>query len=118
MQLTAGQQAARDRITAALAAAGLALPGTLTVRSYECGKPRCRCHNDPASRHGRVPHSFRTADPYRIFTGKDGNTWQVNTGNSLLSSARKQHGWSWRLLVLLPRSRGNLVSARRRWETG
>jgi hypothetical protein len=52
MQLTAGQQADRDRIAAALAAAGPALPGTLTVRSYECGKPRCRCHNDPASRHG------------------------------------------------------------------
>jgi len=52
MQLTAGQQAARDRIAAALAAAGLALPGTLTVRSYQCGKPRCRCHDDPARRHG------------------------------------------------------------------
>jgi transposase len=36
-----------------------------------------------------VPPSFRTADPYRIFTGKDGITWQESTGNSLLSSARK-----------------------------
>jgi hypothetical protein len=34
------------------AAAGPALPGTLTVRSYACGKPRCRCHDDPPQLHG------------------------------------------------------------------
>ena len=62
MELTAGQQAAHDRIAAALAAAALALPGTLTVRSYECGKPRCRCHADPAARHG----------PYAEWTRKVG----------------------------------------------
>ena len=62
MQLTAGQQADRDRIAAALAAAALALPGTLTVRSYECGKPRCRCHTSPAARHG----------PYAEWTRKIG----------------------------------------------
>ena len=44
----------------------------------------------------RVPRSFRTADPYRIFIGKDGITCQGNTGSSLLSSARKRPGWSWR----------------------
>ena len=32
--------------------AGLALPGTLTVRSYACGKPGCRCHADPPRLHG------------------------------------------------------------------
>jgi len=31
------------------AAAGPALPGTLTVRSYACGKRRCRCHDDPSA---------------------------------------------------------------------
>ncbi len=62
MEPTTGQQAARDKITAALAAAGLALPGTLTVRSYECGKPRCRCHANPAARHG----------PYAEWTRKVG----------------------------------------------
>src|SRR6266516_2473219 len=35
-------------------------------------------------------------DPYRIFIGKDGITWQGNTRNSLLSSVRKQPGWSWK----------------------
>jgi hypothetical protein len=43
-----------------------------------------------------APRTFRTADPYRIFTRKDGITWQGNTGSSLLSSVRKQPGWSWR----------------------
>jgi hypothetical protein len=34
------------------AAAGPALPGTLTVRSYACGKRRCRCHASPPELHG------------------------------------------------------------------
>jgi hypothetical protein len=47
------------------AAAGPALPGTLTVRSYACGKPRCRCHHDPPVLHG----------PYAEWTRKiDGKT--------------------------------------------
>jgi len=38
MDVSPAQQAARDRIAAELAAAGFALPGTLTVRAYACGK--------------------------------------------------------------------------------
>jgi hypothetical protein len=52
MQPSPAQRAARDRIAADLAAAGFALPGTLTVRSYACGKPGCRCHADPPRLHG------------------------------------------------------------------
>jgi hypothetical protein len=37
MEPTAAQRAARDRIAAGLAAAGYALPGTLTVRAYAYG---------------------------------------------------------------------------------
>ena len=63
MKPTAAQQAALDRITAQIAAAaGPALPGTLTVRAYECGKPRCHCHAGPAARHG----------PYAEWTRKIG----------------------------------------------
>ncbi len=40
-----------------------------------------------------VPRSFRTADPYRIFSRKDGNSWQANTGISLPSFVRKPPGW-------------------------
>ena len=53
MDLSPGQRAALDKITAELAAAaGPALPGTLTVRAYACGKTRCRCHADPPQLHG------------------------------------------------------------------
>jgi hypothetical protein len=52
MEPSPGQQAARDRIATELAAAGLALPGTLTIRAYACGKPSCRCHADPPRLHG------------------------------------------------------------------
>ena len=58
-----------------------------------------------------VPRIFRTADPYRIFTRKDGITWQGNTGNSLLSSVRKRPGWSWRRhgrSRMLPASSGSM----------
>src|SRR6516225_161850 len=52
MEPSPAQRAARDRIAAELAQAGFALPGTLTVRSYACGKPGCRCHADPPRLHG------------------------------------------------------------------
>jgi hypothetical protein len=58
---TARQSLARAAAELA-ATAGPALPGTLTVRSYACGKPRCRCHADPAVLHG----------PYAEWTRKIG----------------------------------------------
>ena len=62
MEPTAAQRAARDRIAAELAQAGFALPGTLTIRAYACGKPNCRCHADPPRLHG----------PYAEWTRKIG----------------------------------------------
>ena len=63
MDLSPDQHAALDKITAELAAAaGPALPGTLTVRTYACGKPGCRCHADPPRLHG----------PYAEWTRKIG----------------------------------------------
>jgi hypothetical protein len=62
MKPSPAQQAARDRIAAGLAAAGFALPGTLTVRSYACGKAGCRCRADPPRLHG----------PYAEWTRKIG----------------------------------------------
>src|SRR5580692_9763490 len=52
MEPSPAQRAARDQIAAQLAQAGFALPGTLTVRAYACGKPGCRCHADPPRLHG------------------------------------------------------------------
>jgi hypothetical protein len=87
MRPTPEQQAARDRIAAELAAAGFALPGTLVVRAYECGKPRCRCHTSPAARHG----------PYAEWTRKIGGktitrrltTQQLAAWQPLFDNARK-----------------------------
>ncbi len=63
MEASPAQRAALDRITAELAAtAGPALPGTLTVRAYACGKPSCHCHGDPPALHG----------PYAEWTRKIG----------------------------------------------
>jgi hypothetical protein len=62
MEPSPDQQAARDRIAAELAQAAFALPGTLTVRSYACGKTGCRCHADPPRLHG----------PYAEWTRKIG----------------------------------------------
>jgi hypothetical protein len=63
MEPTAAQRAALARTTAEIAAAaGPALPGTLTVRAYACGKPNCRCHADPPRLHG----------PYAEWTRKIG----------------------------------------------
>ena len=63
MQPSPAQRAALDKLAAELAAAaGPALPGTLTVRAYACGKPSCRCHADPPTLHG----------PYAEWTRKIG----------------------------------------------
>jgi hypothetical protein len=77
-----------DQIAAELAAAaGPALPGTLTVRSYACGKRRCRCHADPP-----VPHG-----PYAEWTRKIGGKTvtrrltadQLRAWQPLFDNARK-----------------------------
>ena len=62
MEPSPAQRAVRNRIAAELAQAGFALPGTLIVRSYACGKPACRCHADPPRLHG----------PYAEWTRKVG----------------------------------------------
>ena len=46
------RRAKQERIAAALGQAGFALPGTVLVRSYACGKEYCRCHADPPRLHG------------------------------------------------------------------
>lgn len=60
MKVTSGQAAARARIAAALADTGFALPGTLSLQTYRCGKANCRCRADPPRPHG----------PYALWTRK------------------------------------------------
>ena len=77
-----------DQVAAELAAAaGPALPGTLVVRSYACGKSRCRCHADPPVLHG----------PYAEWTRKLGGKTitrrltpgQLTAWQPLFDNARK-----------------------------
>jgi hypothetical protein len=60
MRLTAQQRRRQRRITTALARIDFALPGSIEIRHTRCGKPTCRCHSDPAARHG----------PYIVWTRK------------------------------------------------
>jgi hypothetical protein len=46
------------RLAAALGEIGFALPGSLTVRAYRCGKQNCRCRGEPPQLHG--PYAFWT----------------------------------------------------------
>jgi hypothetical protein len=58
-------RAIATEITALLADASFALPGTLADRLTRCGHPGCRCHADPPQMHG----------PYHQWTRKkDGKT--------------------------------------------
>ncbi len=53
-------RAKQARIAKALSELGLALPGSVEVRSTRCGKANCRCKADPAQLHG----------PYIVWTRK------------------------------------------------
>ena len=50
----------RRHILDQIASLGYCLPGSLVDRTSRCGNPNCRCHTDPAHRHG----------PYRSWTRK------------------------------------------------
>lgn len=60
MKFTTEQAAAQARIAAELAQTGFALPGTLSLQRYRCGKANCRCRADPPTLHG----------PYALWTRK------------------------------------------------
>ena len=50
----------RQQILEEIAQLGFCLPGSVVDRRSRCGNPNCRCHADPAHRHG----------PYRSWTRK------------------------------------------------
>ena len=65
-------------IAAGLAGIGFCLPGSVAVRSYRCGKPRCACHGDPPRLHGpyiqwtrrigsKTVHTNLTPDQYQDY---------------------------------------------------
>lgn len=62
MKVTRQQARAQARIARAMGEVGFALPGSLTVRAYRCGKPNCRCRADPPQLHGPYPLWTRKID--------------------------------------------------------
>jgi hypothetical protein len=88
MEPGTARRAALNKIAAELAAAaGPALPGTLTVRSYACGKPACRCHGDPPQLHGPYAEWTRKIGGKTVtrrLTGEQLAAWQP-----LFDNARK-----------------------------
>jgi hypothetical protein len=61
----AAQRRRQAELVKALSQTGWALPGTLIERYNRCGKPNCRCKQDPPTLHG----------PYYQWTRKvDGKT--------------------------------------------
>ena len=58
MKVNRSQAAAQRRLASALGEIGFALPGSLTVRAYRCGKQNCRCRGEPPQLHG--PYAFWT----------------------------------------------------------
>ncbi|MGH8972800.1 MAG: DUF6788 family protein [Acidimicrobiia bacterium] len=58
MKVDRKRAAQQRRIAKALSEIGFALPGSLTVRAYRCGKTNCRCKAEPPQLHG--PYAFWT----------------------------------------------------------
>jgi hypothetical protein len=58
MKVDARRRAKQRKLAAQLGEIGFALPGSLTVKAYRCGKQNCRCHADPPRLHG--PYAFWT----------------------------------------------------------
>src|SRR5580658_840302 len=71
----------RQQILHEITQLGFCLPGSVVDRTSRCGNPNCRCHTDPAHRHG----------PYRSWTRKvAGKTVTRN-----LSDAQLQRYQDW-----------------------
>jgi len=63
VNLTRAQRSTLARIQKELANVGLALPGSVVVRTGRCGKQSCSCRADPPRLHG----------PFRSWTRKVAN---------------------------------------------
>jgi hypothetical protein len=52
LRIGAEAKASLKALRRSLGQAGFALPGSVAVRSYRCGKANCACHGDPPRLHG------------------------------------------------------------------
>ncbi len=58
MKVNAKAAAKQRKLAVQLGEIGFALPGSLTVKAYRCGKANCRCKGEPPRLHG--PYAFWT----------------------------------------------------------
>lgn len=56
------QDQQQHEIARRLGELGFALPGTITERTKSCGKPTCRCRDEPEQRHGPYIQWTRTVN--------------------------------------------------------
>lgn len=71
----------RRQILDEIASLGYCLPGSVVDRTSRCGNPNCRCHTDPAYRHG----------PYRSWTRKVAG--KTVTRNLSVDQLQRYHDW-------------------------
>ena len=87
MKVGARRQAKQRRIAAQLGEIGFALPGSLTVKAYRCGKQNCRCHADPPRLHG--PYAFWTRKVNNKTVTRMLNEEELADYQSMFDNARK-----------------------------
>jgi hypothetical protein len=87
MKVNARRQAKQAKLAAQLAEVGFALPGSLTVKAYRCGKANCRCHGEPPQLHG--PYAFWTRKVNNKTVTRMLNTEEVANYQPMFDNARK-----------------------------
>jgi len=87
MKVNARRQAKQAKLAAQLAKVGFALPGSLTVKAYRCGKANCRCHGEPPQLHG--PYAFWTRKVNNKTVTRMLNTEEVANYQPMFDNARK-----------------------------
>jgi hypothetical protein len=87
MKVDARRQAKQAKLAAQLAEIGFALPGSLTVKAYRCGKQNCRCHGEPPRLHG--PYAFWTRKVNNKTVTRILNDEEVANYQPMFDNARK-----------------------------
>ncbi|MCL4445359.1 MAG: hypothetical protein M1134_00570 [Actinobacteria bacterium] len=87
MKANARQQAKQRKLAAQLGEIGFALPGSLTVKAYKCGKQNCRCHKEPPRLHG--PYAFWTRKVNNKTVTRMLNDEEVAEYQPMFDNARK-----------------------------
>jgi hypothetical protein len=87
MQVNARRQAKQRKLAAQLGEIGFALPGSLTVKAYRCGKQNCRCHGEPPRLHG--PYAFWTRKVNNKTVTRMLNDEEVANYQPMFDNARK-----------------------------